>query len=192
MVLACMVHHEVEAEGDPLFMALLCQLGQIVHGTELRLHLPEIRHGIAAVAAAARAFEQRHKMKIVHAAVADIIQFFPNAGKISGKSRDIHLHAEHVLLFIPIRIRKALFIKRAKLLRPLGPCTVKHGAKGVQSGLAVIQFQIDGTDLRGKRFHTIGKFFFPSAFGHGFLSFLQRLSALVVHSLKSGQLPENG
>ena len=66
MVLACMVHYKIQTTAYPLSVALCSEVLQILHGSKLRLYLPEIRNSISAVISALRAFQQWHKMKIIH------------------------------------------------------------------------------------------------------------------------------
>ena len=66
MILACMVHHKVQTAAYTLSVTLCSEVLQILHGSKLRLYLPEIRNSISAVIPALRAFQQWHKMKIIH------------------------------------------------------------------------------------------------------------------------------
>ena len=66
MILACMVHHKVQTTAYTLSVALCSEVLQILHGSKLRLYLSEIRNSISAVISALRAFQQWHKMKIIH------------------------------------------------------------------------------------------------------------------------------
>ena len=90
VILAGVVHHEVQAHGDAPLMALFGKAVQILHRTQLGLHLPEIAHGVAAVAAALGAFQQRHQMEVIHAAVGDIIQLFLHA--LEGSREGVYIH----------------------------------------------------------------------------------------------------
>ena len=85
MILAGVVHHEVETQRDPVFVAVVCKRGKSFHRAQFRLYLTKIRYRIAAVTSPFRAFEQRHKMQVVHAAVADVVQLCANSVKITGK-----------------------------------------------------------------------------------------------------------
>ena len=104
VVLARMIHHKIQAYGYPALVAIICERGKVFHGAKFRLDLPKISDSISPVASPLRALKQRHQMQIIHAALLDIVQLAVNAVQISGKRIDIHLHAEHGLFFIPIRI----------------------------------------------------------------------------------------
>ena len=69
VILACMVHDEVEADRDVALVAVRSEGGQILHRAEGGLHFAEVRHGITAVAASDGAFQQGHQMQVVDAAV---------------------------------------------------------------------------------------------------------------------------
>ena len=99
-----MIHHKIQAYGYPALVAIICERGKVFHSAKLRLDLPKIGNGISTVTSPFRALKQRHQMQIIHAALLDIVQLAVNAVQISGKRIDIHLHAEHGLFFIPIRI----------------------------------------------------------------------------------------
>ena len=66
MILTCMVHYEIQTAAYTLSVTLCSEVLQILHGSKLRLYLSEIRNSISAVISALRAFQQRHKMKIIH------------------------------------------------------------------------------------------------------------------------------
>ena len=119
VVLAGMVHDKIQAERDPALVAFPREGGQILDRAQFRLDLSEIGHGITAVAPPSGAFQQRHQMKVVHAAVPDIFQLGAHAVKIICKGSDIHLHAEHLSFFIPVPLRKAGTVTRAQLVGPL-------------------------------------------------------------------------
>ena len=90
VILAGVVHHKIQAEGDAPVVAVRGQCFQIFHGPKLRLDLPEVCHRVTAVAAPLRALQNRHQMQIVHAAVFKIIQSFTNAVQAAGKG--VHIH----------------------------------------------------------------------------------------------------
>ena len=85
MILARVVHHKVETQRDAEFVTVMRKRGKIFHRAELRLNFSEIRYRIAAVASAFRTLQEWHEMQIIHAAVADIVQFFAHALKVPGK-----------------------------------------------------------------------------------------------------------
>ena len=72
MILAGVIHHKVQTQADAFAVTGVRQCLQILHGAQLRLHCPEVRHGIAAVAAALHCFQQRHQMEVVDAALLQI------------------------------------------------------------------------------------------------------------------------
>ncbi len=74
MIFAGMVHDEIQADTHAFFMAFIRKIRKILHRPQLRLHLPEIRNGVAAVASAGRALQEGHQVNIVQAAFLDIIQ----------------------------------------------------------------------------------------------------------------------
>ena len=116
VVLAGVVHHKVQANGDAAPVAVLRQSGQIRHGSKLRLHLAEVRDGIAAVAAPLGAFQQGHQMQVVDPAFFDIVQLFPNALQRSGEGLDIHQHAHKVMPLVPAAVALPFRVQRLQAL----------------------------------------------------------------------------
>ena len=49
MVLRCMVHYKIKANAHASAMAILSKLRQVLHGTQLRFYLSEIRYCISTV-----------------------------------------------------------------------------------------------------------------------------------------------
>ena len=94
VVLAGVVHHKVQAEAHPLRPAGVGQVLQVLHGAQFRLHRAEIRHGVAAVAAALGALQQRHQVQVVDAALLDVGQLLLHTLQGAGKSTRIHHHAQ--------------------------------------------------------------------------------------------------
>ena len=90
MIFAGVIHDEVQTERNAPLMAFLRQRGKILHRAELRIHLSEIRHRVAAVASSFRAFQQRHQMKIVHAAFFNVVKMTADAFDGLRKRIDIH------------------------------------------------------------------------------------------------------
>ena len=99
--LAGVVHHEIQAHTDALLPAPVCQGFQIFHGSQLRLHPPEVRNGVAAIAAVLGGFQQGHQMEIIDAALCQIGQLFHHANQVSGKGIHIEHHAQKVIAPIP-------------------------------------------------------------------------------------------
>ena len=104
MILAGVVHHEIEANGDAPGVAVFRQIRQILHGPQLRLNLPEVADRIAAVTPPFRAFQQGHQMEIADTAVRDIIQLLTHPFQGTRKSIDIHQHPDQAVPLIPVRM----------------------------------------------------------------------------------------
>ena len=119
MVLAGMVHDEVEADTHPVVMTFIAQLGQVLHGAEFRLYLPEIRNCIAAVAPPRRALQKGHQVDVVQTAFLQIIQMFPHALQGPCKAVGVHEHAQHLISLVPLRHLFAHLIPLPKLRRAL-------------------------------------------------------------------------
>ena len=118
VVLAGVIHHEVQAHGDAPFMAVLGQLGQILHGAQLRLDLPEIRHGIAAGAAAGGALQQGHEVQIVDPGLLNVIELLLHPLQGPGEAVHIHQHAHQVVAAVPVGILLPAAVGDAQGLRP--------------------------------------------------------------------------
>ena len=121
VVLARVIHHKIQAHGYPAFVTFICECGKVLHGAEFRLDLPKISDSISTVTSPFRALKQRHQMQIIHTALLDIVQLAVNAVQIPGKRVDIHLHTEHVLFFIPVRILQTRSVKAFESIRSLSP-----------------------------------------------------------------------
>ena len=141
MVFAGMVHHKVQAQGNTSPVALVRQFLQVVHRSQLRLHFPEIAHGVPAVAPSCRAFQQRHQVKIADSAFLHIIQLVLHALQRSGKSLHIHLHTGQVLLPVPVRAGLPFPVKLPEAFRPVFPGVADHLRK-VFPRLQVIVIQL--------------------------------------------------
>ena len=142
VVLARVVHHEIEADGDPPAVALVREGGEVLHCTQLRLHLAEVRDGIAAVAAALGAFEQRHQVQVIDAAVLDVIQLLPHTAERFGEGIDIHQHADQLVPLVPGGIALPGGVERAKLVFPRCPHAPEHIDKE-GPGLLVVVVQLE-------------------------------------------------
>ena len=102
MILRCMIHDKIHADIDAFLMTGSRQSLQILHGTKLLLHLPEIRHRVAAVRASLRRLQKRHQVDVIHIALLDIIQFGLHTFHITGKIVNVEHHAQHIVLLIPV------------------------------------------------------------------------------------------
>ena len=103
MVLTGMIHDKIKTYGDSPCMTPLGQRRKILHGSQGRLHRPEIRHRISAVRTSLGAGKQRHQMQIVHSAFLDIIQMGLHTLQGSGKGIGIHEHSQHLISGEPLR-----------------------------------------------------------------------------------------
>ena len=147
MVLAGVVHHEVQAQGDAPVMTVAGQGGQILHGAQLRLDLSKVRHGVAPVAAALGAFQQGHQVQIADAAFLHVIQLFPHAPQSPAKGLDVHLHAHQVVALVPGGVRLP-----PEVQLPQGGGTVLPGA--VQHvGKIVVGLPVVGVELEKQLLH---------------------------------------
>ena len=72
VILAGVVHHEIHAHLDALFMAGLGQFFQVLHGTQLFLDLAEVLHRVAAVTAAGNRVQEGHQVDVVDVAAFDV------------------------------------------------------------------------------------------------------------------------
>ena len=79
MVLARVIHDEVQAHAHSLIMAFFGKGGQVPDRAELRLDIPEIRYRISSVGTACRAFEERHQMDIIDTALFEVIKMAADA-----------------------------------------------------------------------------------------------------------------
>ena len=153
-------------------MAIGGQGVQIVHGAQLGLHLAEIADGIAAVAAALGALQQRHQMQVVDAAVGNIIQLVLYALQRAGKGVHVHQHAHQVMPLVPVRAGFPRPVHQLERLGPLHPAAVQHIAKiPVGLHIVVIQFTVQPFELVGVTGKAGGKFGGPIGAVHGVFSF---------------------
>ena len=135
VILAGVVHHEVQAEDDPPGMAVLRQGGQIGHGAQLRLDLAEVRHGVAAVAAALGALQQRHQVQVVHAAVLYVVQLLPHAVQRAREGLHVHQHAHQL---VPAGLPAAVGETQGFGPHVIGPAEHLHKA-GIGVHIAAVQ-----------------------------------------------------
>ena len=112
MILRGMVHHKIHAYVYPFFMACPRQILQVLHRSQVLLHLPEVRNSIPSVGTPLRRFKERHQMDIIHIALLYIIQPGLHAFHIPCKIVDIKHHPKHIVLFIPVLMFFPLFIQR--------------------------------------------------------------------------------
>ena len=144
MVFTGVVHHKVETDGDAVGMTIRREILQILHGPELRLDAAKIGDRIAAVTAADRAFQKRHEMEIIDAAVPDIIQLLPNTAKGARKCVHIHQHADQFVALIPGGICQPEAVNLPEVSRAVLPTAVEHFHKVIPGlCIAVIEGQIE-------------------------------------------------
>ena len=103
MVLRGMVHDKIHAYVDSFFMAGCRKLLQILHGTQVLLHFPKVRHGVSPVGSAFRGLQKRHQMDIIHITLFNIVQFRGDSFHISREIVYIEHHAQHIIALIPVR-----------------------------------------------------------------------------------------
>ena len=103
MLLARVVHDEVEAQAHALLVASRRQIRQILHGSKLRIDLAIIRDRVAAVALSLRALQKRHQMDIIYSTFLQIIQLLLYSLQRARKAVRIKEHAKHVVPAVPIR-----------------------------------------------------------------------------------------
>ena len=148
VILAGVVHHKIQAHGDAPAVAVLRQRPQVVHRAKVGLHLPEIADGIATVAAALGAFQQRHQVQIVDAAVGDIIQLLPHAVQRAGEGLHVHQHAHQIVALVPAGIAQARPVQLLQAFGPFLPGAVQHTGKVVVSlHVVVIQLTVQPFEL---------------------------------------------
>ena len=167
MILACMVHDEIEGNADPCLMAVVRQFFQILHGAQFRLHLTEIRYRVAAVIASLGTVQKRHQVQVVHAASFDVIQ--PAAHALQGIAEQVrvHHHAEKVIAFVPAGIGLPLPVQ---FLQGFTPLLIKTGHGRGQPVQCLIIFPVQGA-VKPFQFvitliKSFLKFFFPICLIH--------------------------
>ena len=101
VILRGMIHHKVHADIDSLFVAGRRQSFEILHGSQLFLHLTEIGHRIAAVGASLRRLKKGHQVYVIHVAFLNIIKSGLDALHVSCKIVYVKHHSQHIVLFVP-------------------------------------------------------------------------------------------
>ena len=168
VVLTGVVHHEVEADGDITAVAVGGEGGQILHRAERGLDLAEVRHRVAAVAAAHGAFQQGHQVQIVDAALLNVIELFAHAFECTGKAVHIHQHADKVVALVPVRVCEFEPVDLAQILAALVICALEHADKIVIGLLiVVVELHEEPAQLLLMVLKAGLKFARPSLFIHG-------------------------
>ena len=103
VVFRSVIHDKVHADVDVFPMAGRRQGFQVFHRAEFFLHLPEIGHRVTAVGTPFRRIQKRHEMNVIDMTFFQIVEFRRHAFHIAGKIINIEHHAEHIVLFIPVR-----------------------------------------------------------------------------------------
>ena len=135
VILAGVVHDEVHADLNALFVAGFGEVFQILHGAQGALHLAEILHGIAAVAALGNRIQEGHQVDVVDITFLNIIQLLFHAVDGAAEIIDVEHHAQKIIAAVPVGIGllfavdglqtvAALLIKLAQILDQLK----EHGA----------------------------------------------------------------
>ena len=132
MILAGMIHDEVEAYAHAPFMAGIRKIREILHGTQLRLDFPEIRDSVAAVTPVLRALQQRHEMHVVHPGLLKIWDVLLNALQRSRKSAGVEHHAEDLISPVPVRNQFPGFVPLFQSRLPGAVILIKHGDKVIK------------------------------------------------------------
>ena len=138
MVLTRVVHDKVEADTHAVVVALVAQLRQVLHRPQLRLHLPEIRNRIAAVAPARRALQKRHQVDVVQSALLQIVQMLAHTLERARKAVRVHEHAQHLISPVPLRDFLAHLIPLLELRRALRIILIKHTAEILERLLVIV------------------------------------------------------
>ena len=169
VVLAGVIHDKVQADSDAAVMAGVRQGGQVIHGAQVRLDLPEVADRVAAVAAALRAFQQGHEVEIVDAGFRKVVQLRPDAPEGSREGFDIHQHADHLVAPVPGGAFLPGPVHPFQLLRPLRPEAVEHlGEVVVGFEIVAVQLAVEPLQLVRVAAETEGIFFFPCCVHDGF------------------------
>ena len=148
VVLAGVVHHEVEADRDAARVAVGGELGEILHRPQLRLHPAEVRHRVAAVAAPRRALQQGHQVEVVHAALLHIVELLAHALERPGEAVHIHEHPDKVISLVPVGIVKALPVNSAQGFAALVIGAVQHFGKiFIRVQIAVVKLHEEPAQL---------------------------------------------
>ena len=138
VVLAGMVHDEVQADTHAAVVALIAQLRQVLHGAQLGLDLAEVGNRVTPVAAARGALQQGHQVQVIEPALLQVVQVLLHALQRPGKTVGIHEHAQHLISLIPLR---HLFPGLVPLLQnraSLRIVLMEHTAEIIKSLLVVV------------------------------------------------------
>ena len=167
VVLARVVHHEVEADRDAAAVAVGGERGQILHRAERGLNLSEVGHRVAAVAAADGAFQQGHQVQIVDAAVLNVVELFAHAVERTGKAVHIHEHADQIAALVPVRVAQPLPVQLAQVFAAAFIGAPEHVGKVIPGLLVpVVQLHIKPAQFLLMPLKAIAKFLRPSLFIH--------------------------
>ena len=148
MVLAGVIHDEIQTHQHPALPAGICQRLQIFHRPQLRLHRAEIGDGIPAVAAALGTFQQGHQMEVVDPALLQIRKTLLHTPQIPRERVHIQHHTQHVPAAEPV----GMFLPPEVLLPQdpftLLPTTPEHSREiSVSVCIAAVEFQIERLQL---------------------------------------------
>ena len=138
VVLTGVVHDEVKAHAHSAGVAVVSQLGQVFHGSQLGLNLAEVGNSISAVASVLGALQQGHQVQIVDAALLDVIQMALHTFEIAGEAVRVHEHTEHVISLVPVGRHLTRFVPLTKHGASLLVVLVHHVAEVVKSLLVVV------------------------------------------------------
>ena len=169
MILARMIHDEVEADIHSLGMAVNGKLIEVFHCTELRLDLSEIGNSITAVAAVFRTLKKRHQVNEVGAALLNIVKFCMYTLEGSREAIGINNHSEHIVALVPVRHKASHIVPLFQLGRAGGIIFMQHFNKIVKRLLVVIvEFLIKPLHLIVMHFKALNKLRFPVLIDHVF------------------------
>ena len=166
MVLGGVVHDKVQADAHAAVVALVAELCQVLHGTQFRLYLAEIRDSITAVAPARRALQEGHQVDIIEAALLQVVEVLPHAVQGPGEAAGVHEHAQHLVALVPVRHLLAHLIPFLQDIRPLRIILVEHAAEIIKGLLViVVELRVEPLELvivdgHAVRKHGIPVFFF--------------------------------
>ena len=144
MVLAGVVHDEVQAYADALLPTGVRQPLQVLHGPQLRLDGAEVADGVAPVAAPLGRLQQGHEVQVIHPALLQIRQLFLHAPQVPGESAGVEHHAQYVPAAVPAGV-----LLPVEVLIPEGPLAVPPGAaehlqeRFISFGIAVVKFTVE-------------------------------------------------
>ena len=137
-----MIHNKIHAQADAFVVALLCEFSQIIHRSQLRFHLAEISHRIAAVRTSFRRIKERHQMDIIHIALLNIRQFLLHTFDVAREVINIHHHTEHIALAVPLALSLALRVERFQFFITLVIIALHLTAQFCEHIVIAVQFHI--------------------------------------------------